>query len=246
MRAGDLGEVPFGLAYDTTGLLMSFDKSDGNPDSTAIDVWFKITDNDTVSNGHVYAISRGLDDYGNPLGLVQVIFDSLKNGTYYFRHAPLGGGPVTAAQVSGNNMVHYIWYSFVNSKVVELEPEKNSYDLLFTQYTTMLYTDEGIPYPYLVTGVLINRQGILVAKDTTHPFQEITKDLIPDLTFSKTLDVIGYEWKDYSFSSGVYTVLPNLSYIIRNNTGYLYKLRFIGFYDKNGAKGYPVIEYQAL
>jgi hypothetical protein len=111
----------------------------------------------------------------------------------------------------------------------------------------MLYTDEGDPYPYLVTGTLINRSGVAVGRDTVHPFSSITKDLIPSIPeYSTSLDAIGYDWKYYNFSSGAYTVLTNLSYIVRSKSGVWYKLRFIGFYDKNGSKGYPAIEFQAL
>jgi hypothetical protein len=246
MKVADLGEVAFGQAYDTTGLTMLFDKSDGNPDSNAIGQWFTVAGTDTVSNRHVFAISRGLDELGNPLGLYQVIFDSLTQGTYYFRYAPLKGGSVHTATVAKDPAVNVIFFSLQTGTMVPVEPAKNRYDLLFTQFTTMLYTDEGIPYPYLVTGVLSNRSVVEVAVDSTADFLAITRDKAITMHFSKSMDAIGYDWKFYNFTAGVYTIRPNLNYVIRGISGFYYKLRFVGFYNNEGLKGYPVIEYQRL
>ena len=246
MKVADLGQVEFGQKQDTTGTTLKFDKSDGNPDSIAIGEWFTLAGNDTLSNGHVYAVSRGLDELGNTLGLYQVIFDSLKMGIYYFRYAPLSGGSAQSAIVHKDPTVNYIWFSLADNAVRQLEPPTNQYDLLFTQYTTLLYTDEGIPYPYLLTGVLSNRSGISIAIDSLDSFQEINRDIALTQHYSQAMDAIGWDWKYYDFNSSVYTIRPNLNYIIRNKSGYFYKLRFIGFYDQNGSKGYPVIEYQGL
>lgn len=246
MKVTDLGSVPFGSAYDTTGLHMKFDKSDGNPDSNAVGQWFTISGVDTVSNGHVYAVSRGLDELGNPLGLWQVIFDSLRNNTFYFRYAPLSGGSGTPAAVVKDPAVNYIYFSLKSGSVVSAEPSRESYDLLFSQYTTMLLTDEGIPYPYLVTGVLLNRNQMRTAIDSTTEFLAITRESALTLQYSQVIDAIGYDWKYYNFTSGVYTIRPKLNYVIQSESGYIFKLRFVGFYNKDGLKGYPVIEYQRL
>jgi len=246
MKVIDLGEVPFGKTYDTTGLVMRFDKSDGNPDSTAIDRWYRVEGGDTVSNHHVYAVSRGLDELGNPLGLYQVIFDSLSAGKYYFRFAPLHGGTASSAVVAKDPAVNFTWFSLPLEIPVTGEPPKGSYDLVFGQYTTMLYTDLGQPYPYLVTGVLLNRNGVTAAVDTIHPFLSITRETVQSIPFSAALDRIGYDWKYYNFTTGVYTIRPGLSYIVRTVSGQYFKMRFTAFYNRNGLKGYPVIEYQAL
>lgn len=246
MKVADLGTVPFGQAYDTTGLTLNFDKSDGDPDSTAIGKWFILSGGDTLSNNHVYAVSRGLDELGNPLGLYQVIFDSLQDDSYYFRYAPLSGGGESKGSVKKNVNANYVFFSLITGDELPVEPPKHMYDLLFSQYTTMLYTDEGIPYPYLVTGVLLNRYQVRAAADSTADFLSITREKAMAMTYSRALDAVGYDWKYYNFTTGVYTIRPNLNYIIQGVSGFYYKLRFVGFYNKDGLKGYPVIEYQQL
>ena len=247
MKAADLGVVTFGQAQDTSHAVWKFDKSDGNPDSLAFGTWYQVKNGDTVSNDHVYAIDRGFDENANPLGIFQVIFDSLANNRYYFRFAPINGGNINSGVVEKEGIVNYMYFTLsAGGSVKRLEPSKDKYDLLFTQYTTLLYTDIGEPYPYLVTGVLTNRNDVEVAIDTLHEFSTITLPQAELLSYSKSLDVIGYEWKSYNFESGAYTVNSNKTYIIRNNDGLTYKLRFVGFYNSNGEKGFPVIEHQLL
>jgi hypothetical protein len=106
----------------------------------------------------------------------------------------------------------------------------------FTRYATMLTTDDGEQYPYLVTGVLLNPYQVSVALDTSDFFAIELKDTA-NYTYTGKLDFIGYDWKFYNFDDGVYTIVPGLNYIIRNNDGYHYKLRFTDFYDEFGVKG---------
>ena len=73
MRIADLGSRDIGQAVDTTGARWKFDKSDGNPDSIATGIWFSLSGNDTVSNGHLWALDLGKDQLGNNLGLRQVV-----------------------------------------------------------------------------------------------------------------------------------------------------------------------------
>jgi hypothetical protein len=247
MKVADMGVIPFGLSHDTTGLQWKFDKSDGNPDSLAFGQWFSIVNGDTVSANHVYAVDRGMDHLGNPLGFYQLVIDSLKHGTYYFRFAKLNGLNSLSGSVKKDASVNYSWFSLSSGgSVVNIEPSKDSYDLLFTQYTTLLYTDLGEAYPYLVTGVLLNRSDVVAVKDSIHDFTTVTLQDVITTPLSPALDVIGYDWKTFSFDAGSYTVRTGIFYVIKDASGYYYKLRFVGFYNNKGEKGYPVIEYQAL
>ena len=143
--------------------------------------------------------------------------------------------------------VGFLYFSFDNGGMVKnFEPAWNDYDLLFTQYTTLLYTDIGEAYPYLVTGVLLNRFHVAAAVDTVHDFASISFETAQGMTYANALDVIGYDWKRYDFENNVYTMRPWISYLIRDPQGYYFKLRFVGFYNSDGLKGYPTIEFQRL
>lgn len=251
MVAAKTGLKDFEQIPDTSGLLWKFDKSDGDLDSTAIKSWFAIEQNDTIYSNEVYLIDRGYTDLAVLRGLKKVKFESINNDYYTFRYANLDGSDEHTFRIEKDPSSSFTCFSFNDGgKQLYFEPPYDTWDLVFTQYTTLLFTDEGDPYPYLVTGVLSNRVDVEVAIDTITPFADITIDLINDFEFSTILDKIGYEWKvlegDVNSGNVSYNIVPDLAYIVKNRKGFYYKLRFTGFYNTEGQKGYPTIEFKLL
>jgi len=249
MKSAYLAGQQFGTPADTVGAVWLFNPSDGSADSVAIGQWFTINGEDTVGINRLLLLDRGIDVLGNPRGFNQLVIDSLANGTYYFRIADFDGSNQESFSVVKQDDVNHVLFSIFNPIASISEPGRTAWDLLFTQYTTLLYTDVGDPYPYLVTGVLLNPVFVEVAVDSITPFADMDFEKAEAMTFTKQADRIGYDWKIYDFDAGTYTVDSDKIYIIRDIKGYLYKLRFIGFYKFNTnrlEKGYPSFEYQKL
>ena len=251
MTAAETGITDITKEIDTAGLVWAFDKSDGNPDSTALINWLKINGNDTSYSENVWVINRGINNQGFPLGLMKIKFHGLTNDTYTFSYSEMDNSISRTVKIEKNPGYNYIQYIFESEgDPQQIEPKTNNWDLLFTQYTTLLYTDAGEAYPYLVTGTLINETGTRVAFDSTLVFEDIVIDDVIDMEFSKELDYIGYEWKelvgDPSGGDFYYKAHSDWNYIILAK-GMFYKLRFTGFYDEEtGEKGYPTFEFQRL
>jgi hypothetical protein len=252
MIAARTGSDDFSAPIDTTGFKWRFDKSDGNLDSTAIGNWFTLTeDSSIIYTNEVYVIDRGYDEAGNLRGLRKIIFSGFNEQRFVFRFATLDGSEDITDTVTKDQSVNFMCYSFDDGgKQLNLEPPKYEWDLLFTQYTTMLYTNQGEPYPYIVTGVLSNRMGVEVFQDTLMDFQSIDLNSIKQLEFTTIQDEIGYDWKDITgdVTSGSisYEIIEGINYLVKDQEGYYYKLRFISFYNNSGEKGYPTFEYQKL
>lgn len=249
MKSAYLAGQVFGAHADTTGAKWLFNPSNGSADSVATGKWFTIHGSDTIGTNRLLMIDRGMDEVGEPLGFSQLVVDSLVKGTYYFRIANQDGTNARSFSIRKKIGVNHVLFSISNPALAITEPENTSWDLLFTQYTTLLYTDVGEAYPYLVTGVLLNKAFVEVAVDSIMPFAAINFETAQAMKFTKQADRIGYNWKRYDFTGGTYSVNTDLSFIIRDTRGYLYKLRFIGFYkflNKRLKKGYPSFEYQKL
>jgi hypothetical protein len=253
MMAAVTGMTDFSVPVDTVGLTWKFDASSGNPDSPAIGKWvdFLPADSTKIYSNEVYVIDRGYDELGNLRGLRKIVFGELTDSSYQIRYSNLDGSSENIFTIVKDPAVNYACFSFDDGgKQLDLEPPKIYWDLIFTQYTTLLYTDEGDLYPYLLTGVLSNPFGVVVSQDTLYNFSDINLQIAEGLEYSTALDEIGYDWKDIvgDVSSGTvsYVIIEGLNYIIRDADGFYYKLRFIGFYNNSGAKGYPTFEYQQL
>ena len=133
--------------------------------------------------------------------------------------------------------------SFDTYQIVDVEPPKESWDLVFTQYTHAFIDP---PVSYLVTGVLSNRYRVQVAVDRQKNYSEIAYGDIASYVFRVDLNVIGFDWKEYDFDTGSYTVFPEINYVIKDSEGRHYKLHFTDFYDDTGEKGTPKFELQEL
>ena len=249
MKSAYMSEQVFGAPSDTTGAIWLFNPSDGSADSLAIGKWFTVQGDDTLGTNRVLVIDRGVDAKGISRGFRQLVIDSLSNGIYYFRIAAFDGTNQQSYSVSKKRDVNHVLFSISNPSEVVSEPARLNWDLLFTQYTTLLFTDVGDPYPYLVTGVLLNPTLVVVAVDSLTPFENITFETAQSMNFTKDADGIGYLWKLYDFDGGSYTVNSKIIYVIRDTKGFLYKLRFKDFYkviNSRLRKGYPSFEYQKL
>lgn len=249
MKSAYLDGQVFGMPSDTTGAKWLFNPSDGSADSLAIGKWFTVEGNDTLGTNRVLLIDRGFDVKGSPRGFRQLVIDSLSQGIYYFRIAAFDGTNQQSYSIAKKNDVNHVLFSISTPAAIVSEPDNTNWDLLFTQYTTLLFTDVGDPYPYLVTGVLINPRLVVVAVDSLSAFEDITFEKAQSMNFSKDADRIGYLWKKYNFDDGSYAVDSKIIYVIRDTKGFYYKLRFKDFYkllNNRLRKGYPSFEYQKL
>ena len=189
-------------------------------------------------------MDRGSDEQFKPVGLKKIRFE-ISGEDYLVRFANTDNSNDTTLRISRDPSQDKIYFSFENG-IVDIAPLFEAWTLLFSKYTTMLVTNEGENYPYLVMGVLLNSNGATASLDTIHDFMDMELADTIDLEFSSRADVIGYDWKYYNFDAGLYTIEPGMAYVIRDRDGFYYKLRFIDFYNDTGEKGYPKFEYVRL
>ncbi len=245
MLAGNTGKTDFENVKSKGGIEMNFDPSHGNLDSTAIGNWYTFSEDKPVSLEYVYIIDRGTDENFDLVGEKKVTFNFQDENTFVVRFANMNGSGEQTMVIPKDSTVNFVCFSFGNG-VVDIEPDKNSWDLQFGKYSTLLFTDVGDPYPYVVTGVLLNPFKTLAARDSIHQFDEVGFEIAEMQNLVKQKDIIGYEWKDYDFDNEIYQVDPEKIYILKNRVGFYYKLRFIDFYNSTGEKGYPTFEFLRL
>ena len=229
-------------------LVWKQDKSDGNPDSTAIGSWVSFDETTPNYTNEVYLIGT-YDGIAYNLAK-KVQFISVTEEAYTFLIGDPGVSDPDTIEVMKDNRINYIQFSVEDNSTLQLEPEKEEWDILFSQYFTILYTDDSIRAPYYVRGVLLNPNLVEAALDTTINFLDVTYSNANLNTFSSTQDIIGHDWKsvtvDEASNSAEYKVRPGYTYIVRDANNVLYKFRFKSYFNKSGIKGYPSIEFARL
>jgi len=231
-----------------TSYIWKSDKSDGNPDSTAVGNWVNFDSGTPVYSNEVYLLGRDDGDSYTAIKKVQFIYvDEL---SYKFIIAGIDESVGDTVTVLKNDDFSTVQYSISENKTMELEPKKGEWDILFTPYYTILYTDGGIRTPYFVRGVLLNPYNVASSLDTIVEFRNIDYSIANSNVFSTAQDAIGHDWKDYMLGEGSesaeYKVRKGYSYLIKDTDNELYKLRFTSFFSSEGKKGYPSFEYTLL
>tara|TARA_B100000287_G_C20647442_1_gene785624 strand:+ start:24 stop:992 length:969 start_codon:yes stop_codon:yes gene_type:complete len=199
---------------------------------------------DYRNKNSIYVINRGYNIDGSAAGYKKIIIDSVNDQYYQIRYSNLNNSNTKSIQITKQNSTHFQYLSFDSDSIVSIEPAKQDWDLLFTQYTT-LWNDPEYP-TYLVRGVFSNYlNNVLVAKDTTK-FENINYDMINSYSFSNNQNDIGFAWKTYDMESNSYITSSDTTYIIKSISDRYFKLRFIDFYNSDIERGYPEFEIQEL
>ena len=225
-----------------------FDASSGNTDSTAFGKWLDRSAIPFLPTGEIFLIGKYNGINYTPEWMVKFI--SYTDSSYTFQFSNIGGIPLEKTIKKDAGYIRMYFNLNGGGSLIEVEPKRNEWDFVFSQYGTILFTDEGVPTPYFVRGVLLNTDGVSVAIDSISTFSDIDFDYAEFLQFDSKTDVIGYNWKnpviDFNSGTAVYLTRSDFNYIIKDKDGFLYKLRFIDFYNNLAMVGYPTFELQKL
>lgn len=141
---------------------------------------------------------------------------------------------------------NFVYYHFLEHRVVENEPMDNhQWDILFTTYKESVPDANGVLYPYVIRGVLINPKKVQVAQLDKVNFDAIDKTTALAAIFSRKQDEIGYDWKQYDQAAERYTMVPYRVYLLKTSDA-LIKMKFVDFYNDQGIKGYPKMAWEIL
>jgi hypothetical protein len=224
------------------------DNSEGKIDSIVLGSWhIEQSGAELSSNNHIYVLDRGGDPSGRKKGYAAIRIKNMKNGKYSIEFKIIGDEKIYTASISKNTLYNYVYFSFDNGgEIKELEPPKETWDILFTKYTQLLYTDAGEKLWYSVTSALINQFYCKAALSETVDFDTVDANYMDKLNLLSYRNAIGHDWKTYDFETGAYKTNIKDVFFILSASGFKYKLRFLDFYDSKGEKGAPNFEFVKL
>ncbi|MFM7901820.1 MAG: hypothetical protein ACKPAD_07510, partial [Bacteroidota bacterium] len=144
----------------------------------------------------------------------KVWIQTLQNSTYTFVHANLDGSNETTVNVNKQNFQgkNFGYYSFATNTVFDREPNKYTWDLVFSQYMS------SMPLTYKVTGVLAN-DSVFTAK--AYPV-DVTTSTPWGLGFDKYSNNIGYSWKSFDLNSNQWLIEDSTVYYVYGRAGGLW------------------------
>ena len=111
---------------------------------------YDFTTHDVIGDS-IYVVKLSDDSYR------KLVIEDLTDEVWTLKYADLDGGNETNLVIDQNDYPYrnFIYYSFLNEEVLDREPNRGSWDLLFTQYESYVTQDTAQQY-YPVSGVLSN------------------------------------------------------------------------------------------
>jgi|GEM_PF-309167 len=224
MSAAELSETDLFNVEDTSGMDFQFDPSSG------------LAPFALQSNAKVYALDLGLDWDGTHLGFMCIRITEKGNGL--FIELINSEGEKLEAEVERGT-----YYSLQRMEKFDLILPSD-YDLMFTRYAHYFDVEE---VHYLVSGALLGASTTALQFDD-RDFESIDLKFFEENkeSMSTQMDIIGYDWKLYDFDAGSYSTVDKRAYLIEDDKGFIYKLRFTSYYNREGKSGHPSFEYQLL
>ncbi|MBK7129982.1 MAG: HmuY family protein [Crocinitomicaceae bacterium] len=236
------GELAFEDVQSSAGLEWTWDRSSGDMDSTAFGEWLNSGGD---SRKEIFIVDRQSDSEGNNLPMKKIRIDSVSQSSYYITYANLDNSQLFSKEIPKDNSRNFISFSFDNEgEVKTIEPPSTDWDLCFTNYQHYF---SNLPLPFVITGVLSNRKSGIVCADI--PFNGFEQAVLADTAlyvFTNRADEIGYDWKIRNDLDNSYTIDENKFFMLKNQQGVFYKIRFTDFYDQQGNKGYPTFLIQKM
>lgn len=160
----------------------------------------------------------------------QFVINSVYNNKYYVEWSNLDGSDNKSLEINKATYSDkmFIYLDLVNEELKNIEPVKNNWNLLFTDYVEPLDAGNSIIY-YSVSGVMQN-QNTWVAELNGDVNSIPNSDL-----FATEINTIGYDWKrfentyvieDRTYFAQEFTLDENQNYV---GNGEIYKIRFLDY-----------------
>jgi len=264
MSTTDFASVTTAPAAST----IRYDDLSGDLTKTAVGTWGS---SNGTSDKQVYVINLGNNppSSAEAIGYKKFVINSFTNGKYNITYSNLNGSDLHTVEVTPDTRFNFTYFSFANG-VVEVEPEMGKWDLVFSGATV---PGGGPSGSYVVTvGAFTNRyDGVQVAVDNpgkdlsstdnpdapinTFPSSNSRFEAIAKADFSTLANagidaqIIGRSWWQIlaPHAQQNYKVYDWKTYILKDNEGKHFKLRFLTFKGgPNITVGYPSFEYKEL
>jgi len=244
MTVSKTGETDFNNVTNLSALTLNYkwDDASGNSDSLALKDWIS---SGTPTN-EVFVINRGEKPNLVSRGVKKLKVISVSATDFVIEYANINGTDFQTKIIPKNTDKHYTAFSFEQGgEIVEVEPNKGDWDIVFTQYLATFY-DLTPQLMYSVNGILINTKECKAVKVFDKEFNDINLSDVGIYTLNDSANAIGFEWKLYDFDAATYAVVPGMNFILQSKSGLYYKIRMIDFYSTSGIKGSPRFEFELL
>jgi len=165
---------------------------------------------------------------------------------YLLQYADLDDTTYQEVIIEKDANYNFTFFSFNTNLVLNIEPEKQQWDMCFTVFTNEIpgYGTYGYS-DFITTNNLQNVQAYLVSTDN-YDFETFIKSDIVDEEFISSQRAIGSSWRLGGGPGVSPQIKNNIFYILKDAEGLFYKLKFTTLTNIDGERGFPQFEYSIV
>lgn len=248
-RICNLGQAKIETPVDVKNLVLwQLDNPNGSYDSSAVGKWCYFNSGKVISKENVYIIDRGDAKNINPKSrYFKFKITGADQSCFNLQYQLAENSGYMSENAYKDSSQNCAYFNFISGNVKNEAMHKTKWDLVFRKYRDKALNTQTLKWEdYLVAGALSSPNGVEVAVVENIKYEEITLSVAQNLKYTIKRNGIGYNWKSYDINAARYTVNPNKIYLVKDTKGYLYKLRFLDFYNDQFVKGFPKLEFQRL
>jgi hypothetical protein len=214
---------------------------------TAMGSWGDFSFLNPKSYGYTYILDLGYINYVNEFGYRKIQVLGCSNNIYTIRIGQLDDPVGDTLKIEKRQELSYVYFSFKNrGKVVDIEPQNNDWDLLFTQYglsKPIVKDSLTVDTSYSHTDyIILNTAGRVIACDTARSFDKITFWDAEKYTYHSAFNYIGNRWRYLNTNNNNYDLSNWRVFIIRDTKNHIYKIEFKSI--QKTSSGYTRIEFK--
>jgi len=179
----------------------------------------------------------------------------LRSGSdYKVQYADIAATTHEEIVISKNSAYNFTFLSLIDKKVVNVEPQKNQWDINFTTFTNIIPGATPTPYfyPDFVNSNLNGNAKAYQVLTSAFTYDAFTLANVDNAKFTADQRNIGSNWRGTSVTGadGIpvsqFVLRTDRFFVIKDPAGNVYKLRFTGGAKADLERGHPTFQYALL
>lgn len=177
----------------------------------------------------------------------------LKSGNdYKIQYADIDATTHEEKIISKNSAFNFTFFSLTSKNVVNVEPQKNQWDINFTTFTNLVGPTTPYYYPDFVVTNLKGGARSYQVLTSAFSYESFTRANVTDASFTEDQRNIGSNWRSTSVTGpggvpvSAFVLRTDRFFVIKDPAGNIYKLKFTGGANSAGERGFPTFEYALL
>lgn len=179
----------------------------------------------------------------------------LRSGSdYKVQYADISSTTHEEIVISKNSAYNFTFLSLIDKKVVNVEPQKNQWDINFTTFTNIIPGATPTPYfyPDFVTNNLNGNAKAYQVLTSAFTYEAFTLANVDNTKFTADQRNIGSNWRGTSVTGadGIpvsqFVLRTDRFFVIKDPAGNVYKLKFTGGAKADLERGHPTFQYAIL